>query len=180
MFNADFYPTPDDVIHQMCMGVTVDGSIILEPSGGAGHIVDYLKSSGAKEVMSCEKHKDLRSILMRKCKVISDDFLTVTESDISHINMIIGNPPFSTGDQHILHAYKIAPAGCTIVMLCNYETYNNSYSATRKELRTIIDTYGSCTNIGEAFTTAERTTYTKVGLIRICRTAPDDKELVVG
>jgi hypothetical protein len=167
MFNADFYPTPPNVIEQMCMGVTIDGSIVLEPSGGAGHIVDYLKASGAKQVISCEKHNDLRSILMRKCKVISDDFLTVQSSDISHINLIIGNPPFSRGDEHILHAYKIAPAGCTIVMLCNLETYNNSYSATRKELRTIIDTYGSCTNIGEAFTTAERTTYTKVGLIRI-------------
>ena len=35
MFNADFYPTPPDVIEQMCMGVTIDGSIVLEPSGGA-------------------------------------------------------------------------------------------------------------------------------------------------
>ena len=37
------------------------------------------------------------------------DFLTVKSEQISHIDFIVMNPPFSNADKHILHAYEIAP-----------------------------------------------------------------------
>lgn len=176
MFNSQFFPTPIHVIDQMLYGVNVSGKIVLEPSGGKGDLVDGLKSYGAKEVISCENNLDLQKILQSKCKVIADDFLTVTSDMISHIDCIIGNPPFNDGAKHILHAYNIAPAGCTIVMLSNYETYRNSYSQERQQLRTIIDQYGSCENMGSCFDTAERSTDVKVGLIRIKKAGSSESE----
>jgi len=176
MFNADFYPTPPEVISQLVYGVQVEGKSILEPSGGKGNIVDFLKDAGAKQVISCEKNKDLQKILQSKCKVIADDFLTVTSDMVSHIDCIIGNPPFSADESHILHAYNIAPAGATIVMLCNWQTYKNPYSKSREQLKAIIDQYGSCSNLGSCFDVAERETGVKVGLVRIKKAGSSDTE----
>lgn len=167
MFNSNFYPTPDDVIQQMLYGIDVTGKIVLEPSGGKGNIVDALKIHGAKEVISCEIHADLKKILQSKCKVIADDFMTVTSDMVSHIDCIIGNPPFNADERHITHAWNIAPAGCEIVMLCNYSSYGNAYSIHRQEFRSIVDQYGSIENLGSCFDNAERSTDVKVGLIRL-------------
>lgn len=38
--NADFYPTPKEVIEQMMMGENIVGKTVLEPSAGKGDIVD--------------------------------------------------------------------------------------------------------------------------------------------
>ena len=36
---------------------------------------------------------------------------------ISHIDFIVMNPPFSNADKHILHALKLHRAGCKIIAL---------------------------------------------------------------
>ena len=53
--NADFYPTPKEVIEQMMMGENIVGKTVLEPSAGKGDIVDWLKENGAARVIACEK-----------------------------------------------------------------------------------------------------------------------------
>ena len=137
MFNRDFYPTPPEVITQMLEGETIAGKTILEPSAGIGNIVDYLQAEGG-EVLACEINDDLRIILSHKCKILEWDFLKVTSDQISHINMIVMNPPFSADEKHISHAYNIAPPGCKIIALCNTATLENTYSHARRELKTII------------------------------------------
>ena len=167
MFNADFYPTPSEVIDQMIYGIDLAGKVILEPSGGKGNIVDHLKQYAPKEVIACELDANLRKILQHKCKVIANDFTTVTSDMVSHIDCIIGNPPFSADEKHIIHAFEIAPDGCEIVMLCNISSYKNAYSSFRQHFKAIVDQYGSITYLGECFDTAERTTGVKIGLVRI-------------
>ena len=75
--NPDFYPTPREVIEQMMMGENVSGKVVLEPSAGSGNIVDWLKENGA-EVIACENDGNCRKLLADKCRLIADDFLTVT------------------------------------------------------------------------------------------------------
>lgn len=166
MFNANFYPTPPEVIEMMIGGYNLQDAKILEPSAGAGHIVEALQNAGA-QVIACENHEKLKAIVQTKCKVIADDFLSVTPEMISHIEYIIMNPPFNADEKHILHAYEIAPPNCQIIALCNLSTIKNTYSKDRQRLRGVIDENGSFEDIGEAFTTAERTTYVKVVLVRI-------------
>ena len=60
--NADFYPTPDEVIEKMLMNVDIIGKTVLEPSAGKGNIVDWLKDHGAKEVIACENDPTLLRI----------------------------------------------------------------------------------------------------------------------
>lgn len=167
MFNKDFFPTPLIVIELMTEGENLAGKVILEPSAGKGNIVDYLINSGAKDVIACEINEDLKTILATKCKVIETDFLSLTSDRISHIDLIIMNPPFAADEKHILHAYHIAPAGCKIIALCNAETIKNDYSKSRKELKSIIDSFGRFTELGDCFTDAERKTGVNVGLIKI-------------
>lgn len=166
MFNADFYPTPTNVIENMIVGMELENKTILEPSAGSGGIIDFLQDRGAT-VLCCENDPRLKEIVKSKCRHIADDFLTLTSDKISHIDAIIMNPPFSNGAAHLLHAYNIAPKGCKIVSLLNYETINNPYSQQRKELRTIIEQFGSFINLGDCFSNAERTTGVNIALVNI-------------
>lgn len=166
MFSPDFYPTPSPVISQMCSGVQLEGRIILEPSAGKGNIVDYLQLYGAN-VLACEKDPDLASIVASKCRLLKSDFLQVTPEEISHIDCIIMNPPFSADEKHILHAWAVAPEGCEIIALCNYQTLENSWNRDRKKLGEIVDSFGNSQNLGEVFSTSERKTDVQIGLIHL-------------
>ena len=168
IFNQDFYPTPENVIHSMTWDLDLKNKNVLEPSAGKGDIVDFCADRGAK-VFACENSSDLRLILSQKphCNLIAEDFLTVTSEMVSHIDYIIMNPPFSADELHINHAFNIAPEGCTIVALCNWHTLENDYSHRRKQLNSIVRDYGSKVNLGNVFSNAERKTDVEIGLIKL-------------
>lgn len=167
-FNSDFYPTPLDTIEYMISPYDLYDKFVLEPSSGKGDIIDVLLERGAK-VVCCENDKDLADISQKKAKLISRDFLELTADKISHINYIVMNPPFSVDDKHILHAWDIAPDGCEIVALCNYETLQNTFTKNRVKLVNIIDDNGSYSNIGNVFNNADRKTGVQIGLIRLSK-----------
>lgn len=161
MFHNELYPTPTHVLEMMQLDC--ENKIILEPHAGFGNIVDYCKSKGAKEVIAIEINERCREILKPKCQLINDDFFKCKADDISHINAIYMNPPFSNADRHIIHAWEIAPDGCEIVALCNYTTI--SLGNTR--ISRLIRDYGISENLGDCFSDAERKTNVEVGLIRL-------------
>ncbi len=167
MFNPDFYPTPSEVIDLMLNGTDVSGKVVLEPSAGKGNIVDALRKFGAKQILTFEKEPDLQIILESKSKVLGSDFLKCTKEDISHINFIIMNPPFSAGGEHILHAWDIAPEGCQIVSLCNTNTVKVDYTRERRVLGKIIKDYGSSDELGDCFSNSERKTGVEISLVRL-------------
>lgn len=167
MFGIDFYPTKKETIQQMLMDVIVNDKVCFEPEAGSGNIVDYLKEAGAKEVIACEIDSDLRSILDRKCRVIENDFLEVTSDMISHVDLIVMNPPFSQMEKHILHAWEIAPAGCEIISLCNSSLLENSYSKLREQIRDIVKYNGSSESFGRCFSDSDRQTDVSVSCIRL-------------
>lgn len=174
MFDPDFYPTPQPVIDYMVNGADLAGKYVLEPSAGSGKIIDALHVLGA-HVSACEINKELSLIVRSKAdRFVSDNFLKVNAEDISHINMIYMNPPFSADDQHILHAYDIAPPGCEIAALCNWQTLANCYTHPRRKLKKIIDNYGMQECLGPVFQSAERKTDVEVGLVRLFKPGNSD------
>lgn len=167
MFNGDFYPSPVEVIEQMTFGLDLYGKNILEPSAGKGNIIDYCKEQGAK-VYACEINPDLAIIAAKKAnKFIKNDFLDVTSGEISHIDIILMNPPFSADEKHVIHAYNIAPEGCTIVSIVNSNTLRNNYTTSREVLSRLIKDYGKSQNIGSAFSDSERKTDVEVSIVTI-------------
>jgi hypothetical protein len=163
MFHAEFYPTPAHVLDLMQLDCI--GKVILEPHAGKGDMVDYCFKNGAKEVLAFEINKDLQQIVRQKATLMGEDFFDCKSDQISHINSIYMNPPFSNADKHILHAWSIAPEGCEIVSLCNYQTIENN--GRFGQLSKLISNYGTAENIGDCFSTAERTTGIDVGLLRL-------------
>lgn len=174
--NADFYPTPTDVINTMMLGEDILGKTILEPSAGSGNIVSWLKENGAGEVIACEKDKVLQKLLAGKCELIADDFLSVTSDQVSHVNYIVMNPPFSDGIRHIKHAFNVAPAGCTVISLCNSSNLERRYSSERQELYELVELYGCSEYLGTVFDSAERKTNVGVSLIKLYKTGEDEDE----
>lgn len=165
MFNKDFYPTPTSVIEKMLLGADVQGKVILEPSAGSGNIVSFLQNNGALEVLACELNNDLAKIVSSKCRLIDNDFLNVRSQNISHIDMIIMNPPFSADDKHILHAWEVAPEGCEIISLCNTETLKNKYTESRTQLSEVIQLNGRSECFFDCFSDAERQTNVNVSCV---------------
>ena len=176
MFEHDFYPTPQNVIEDILSGVNIINQTILEPSAGSGNIVSYLKNAGAKEVIACEIDPKLRRIVERECRVIKDDFLQVSSDEISHINTIVMNPPFSKQEEHILHAWDVAPAGCQIVSICNDSMLSNRYSQDRKRIKELVDTHGRDEYLGDVFASAERKTGVKCSVIYLFKPAGEDND----
>jgi hypothetical protein len=170
--NKDYYPTPEHVISYMLAPFDLNGKVVLEPSAGSGNLVEGCLQYGASEVLACEIDDNLRAILAAKqCKLIGTDFLDVQPEAISHVDFIIMNPPFSGDEKHINYAFEIAPPGCQIVSLCNWETVRNEYSLARRQLGTLIRNYGHVENLGEVFKGAERSTDVAIGLVTLRKPA---------
>lgn len=167
-YNPDFYPTPREVIEKMLMDDSPAGLVVLEPSAGSGNIARALREAGAAEVLTCEIDPNLQPILRRDgFRLIASDFMSVTAEQVSHVNMIVMNPPFSQGVRHIQHAYDIAPAGCVIVALCNTSNLESSYYSHYREFAELVNLHGYAESLGDVFSTAERKTNCRVSLVKL-------------
>src|SRR5690606_8584133 len=102
-----------------------------------------------------------------KGNLIGGDFLDCKSEQISHVNYIIMNPPFSKDMEHILHAWEIAPEGCQIVSLCNTETLSNTFSRGRRSLKYVVESNGVSESLGNVFQDAERKTGVDVSMVTL-------------
>lgn len=165
MFHNEFYPTNEETL--LLMGLDPQGKTILDPSAGSGNILDYALRFGAKKTYAIEITSELRSIVKSKHELIGKDFFDTKSEDISFVNAIYMNPPFSNADKHILHAWEIAPDGCEIVAICNSNTIENDHSRTRRQLNSAIRDYGNVQHIGSTFSEAERKTDVSIAVIKL-------------
>lgn len=190
MFDPDFFPTPGHVVSKMLEPYRLGNSrmmaegaqvvrTILEPSAGKGDILNRIVSmcggriepgEGIKgyygpRLMAIERNPELVSILQANgYRVVANDFLTYQPE--THADLIVMNPPFSDGDSHLLHAWKILDHG-DIVCLLNAETIRNPYTSERKLLAKIIEDHGVVEYLGQVFRGAERSTDVEVVMARL-------------
>ena len=174
IFNRDFFPTPRAVVEMMMQGEPLADAVVLEPSAGRGDIVRYCKEQGARCVKACEINDTLRTALYNECYVVAADFLTVSREQVADVTHIIMNPPFTNVVRHILHAWDIAPDGCTIITLCPSSRFSCNYGEIKK-LKEIIDLYGAREELGNVFNieAADRRTNADISVIRLYK--PSEK-----
>lgn len=165
MFSKDFFPTPQEVIKEMLVGISVSDKYVYDPSSGKGDILKYCKRRGATALGS-EINEDLYKISSTHAKMIATDFLEVQRVDISHVDYIIMNPPFSADIKHILHAWDIAPSGCEIRTLCNSSTLDTGTNNVNK-LASIVTANGKLRELGSCFMDSERKTSVEVSMISL-------------
>ena len=179
MFNRDFYPTPEKVICEMLKVSDVANKIILEPSAGTGNIVDYLNKMGAKEVLTCEINEKFRAVLAEKSQLVGNDFLQLQAEEISHIDMIVMNPPFSTIRKHILHAWEIAPGGCEIISLTNSNILEVGFrdDKEKQQIIELVENFGGSEYLGRVFANSEeRQTDVCVSVLRLYKPKTNEIE----
>ena len=171
--NPDFYPTPQELIDQMLLEVDVRSKVVLEPSAGKGDIVTSLLDAGAKEVLACENDTNLLWTLQMeqsgdpRFRFLKEDFLQVTREEVSHVDAIIMNPPFSSAQHHILHAWEIAPEGCTLVALCNADSFQHNGTQAWQKVREAVEAHGRSLTFVNAFATAQRQSNVLVSLLTL-------------
>lgn len=182
ILNTEFYPTPDDVIGKMLSPYRdkLTRLQILEPNAGDGAILDYIQrikgynyqKQDTSHLYAIEINQDLVYILQGKgYKLIADDFLNYEATH--NFDLIVMNPPFSNGDEHLLHAWNIMKNG-DIVCLLNAETIDNPYTQRRKLLKTIIEQNGTVEYLGDVFKNSRRKTNVNVALVRLHKKTIDD------
>lgn len=178
MFSDEFYPTPQKIINKMLSGIKLSEiNSILEPSAGKGDIVSVIKeryeaqryqySKQEIDIDAIEINTNLRHILRGQgYKVIHDDFLTL--QTYKRYDLIVMNPPFSSGDRHLLKALDMQKNGGKIVCLLNAETLRNPYTNIRKDIvRRLEDYNAEVEYIDGAFVDAERKTGVEVALVKV-------------
>ncbi|MDD3013112.1 MAG: hypothetical protein PHC34_05355 [Candidatus Gastranaerophilales bacterium] len=131
--NKTFVPTPDKLIRKISDIAEIKaGEIILEPSAGQGHIIEYLKSNFGDSVKidAVEINKTLRkSLKERNINCIAEDILKYNPGEI--YDKILMNPPFGKLEfsTHVLHCYNLLkPGGKLVAIIPNppfkcYEKY---------------------------------------------------------
>lgn len=186
--NKTFYPTPPELVKRMCLKIRKNPDRILDPSAGKGDLLEglserhYIDLSSAEAADYGKKYRiidfssakkfameidpDLQNILVAKhYKLVDNDFLAFAGPD--QFDLIIANPPFDEGDQHLLKAISMMYCG-QILFLLNAETIRNPYTNTRKELaKKLKELNAEIEFISGAFRDAERQTSVDVALINI-------------
>lgn len=186
MFNDNFYPTPEALINRMFSKIDFRNvHYILEPSSGKGDICDKLTEKYKRDYEYALRHnpEKLDEYLTLECieiepelintlqgksyNVIDSDFITF--EPIRFYDLIIMNPPFSDGCNHLLKAISIQERlGGQVVCILNSETLKNDYSNNRKILSEKLNQYNADIEyIQNAFTDAERKTGVEVALITV-------------
>lgn len=169
MYNKNYYPTPSALIDKMLEPYKPELKKwhILEPSAGMGAICDALKWKGAKatNIYCCEIDPEFQATLTGKgYKAIHSDFLSYSGSML--FNLIVMNPPFDRGAEHLLKAWEVLRHG-HIVCLLNAETLNNPHTEARKHVVEVIRKNGTVESLGNAFADAARGTDVDVVMVRL-------------
>lgn len=124
------------------------------------------------------KRLDRELDLFRKTKVhcVHDDFLTFRT--YKHYDLILMNPPFASGDEHLLRAIQMQERqGGAIICLLNAETVRNPYTGIRIRLMAKLKEYDAKIEyVEDAFSDAERRADVDVAIIRIHIPQPPQEE----
>lgn len=182
--DAEFYPTPANIAGKMIgFANWKEIETILEPSAGKGDLVeavlanahrivhnkshtDFWRVGKEYDIDCIERDENLRYILEgKKMRVVADDFLLYTTR--KHYDLILMNPPFSNGDEHLLRAIEMQEgAGGQIVCLLNAETLRNPCTNRRKVLAQKLKKYGARIEyVKNGFLHAERPTDVTIAIV---------------
>ena len=180
--NSGFYPTPSKLAGKMLSCVDWNGVFsILEPSAGKGDLADAVSAFARNyrnsrrisfnendTYIDCiERDSDLAALLRGKgLHVVHDDFLTFRS--FKQYDLCIMNPPFDSGDEHLLHALSLMERGGQIVCLLNAETIRNPYTNRRKILLQQLHEHNARIEfIENAFRHAQRPTDVEIALVYV-------------
>lgn len=116
---ADFYPTPIEVVEHFLDNYRLKDGTILEPCAGNGRFIQAIRNKGYNnKIYANEIREDENINLLRSGsnKVTHEDFL---KSNTIHndVTTIITNPPYSLAKEFILKCKELYPNAEIIMLL---------------------------------------------------------------
>lgn len=179
---STFYPTPEALADKLLEGIEWRFvQSVLEPSAGKGDLAmvaakritrDRWYPSEKERIKSCdidciEIDPVLRQTLDGQgFRVVHDNFLAFETQ--KRYDLIIMNPPFDQGAQHLMKALELMERGGMIRCILNAETIRNPFSETRRQLLKKLAGYGAKIDFAEgAFAKAQRKTDVEVALVSV-------------
>lgn len=175
MIPKEFYPTPRELLDKITEGIDwKQVQSVLEPSAGKGDIVEYVKEKYKNVTWNSDLDIDCIEIDNTLCqtlkgkelRVVHNDFLTF--NTFKHYDLIIMNPPFSSGAKHLLHALSLQRDNFGIICILNAETIKNPYTNERKDLVKRLEKINAEIEYMEGkFLSAERPTGVEIAVIKV-------------
>jgi hypothetical protein len=184
MFDPEFFPTPTALAWKMFnqyRPLVASGEItsILDPEAGKGDLLKPAMSMQERpRLYAIEKNHDLRGALAavetersysrnaeRPVHVLGDDVFAYQGRHV--FDLILQNPPFSRGAEHLLRAWELLAEGGRLACLLNAETVRNPHTQVRRQLADLIEKHGTAEYIGPAFARAERPTDVEIAIVRL-------------
>lgn len=181
--DEQFYPTPANIAGKLMECIDWKAvSSILEPSAGRGDLIEWVNkrcngvhvrghasrySMNINDIDCIEIDPNLRALLSGKgFRVVHDDFLTYTTR--KRYDLIIMNPPFAQGAEHLLYAMELCQSGGQIACILNAETLRNPYTNNRKLLVKKLREYGATIRcVTNGFAKADRKTGVDIALVNV-------------
>ena len=183
-----FYPTPEALAAKLLDGIKWDMiESVLEPSAGKGDLARYVagklfyrkrhwpahnerewkEAINGADIDCVEIDPALRNTLEGAgFRVVHDDFLTYETQKRYHL--IVMNPPFDQGAEHLLKALELSSRGGRVYCILNAETLRNPCNQRRVDLAKKLQAYGADIEYASgAFQDAERKTDVDVALVRV-------------
>ena len=180
------YPTPEKLAFKMFDKLDKKTyKKVLEPSAGKGDLIEsflkwhrsrkakvflgrqefYLNTNNDPKIDAVEIDTNLIALLRGKnYRVVGYDFLEF--NTFEKYDLIIMNPPFRYGAEHLLKAIELLEDGGEIVCILNAETLRNDYTEKRKVLKDKLEKYeASIEYIEEAFLESERKTDVEIAVV---------------
>lgn len=191
----NFYPTPPALADKLMQGIDWNfAQSVLEPSAGKGDLArvaankmynarrgfpvydEHSKQEALEQAdIDCvEIDSFLRSQLENTgFRVVHDDFLTFETQ--KRYDLILMNPPFDRGAEHLLHALELIEHGGTIRCILNAETIRNPCTPARQRLLKALETDSSIEYVSGAFADAERSSSVEIAIVHktVARKKPD-------
>lgn len=135
---------------------------------------EFQSPSDAAEHRVLEAEHNKRKAV--ECRIIHDNFLSFGSR--KRYSLIVMNPPFANGDEHLLHAINLQSRhGGMIRCVLNAETLLNPYTNRRKVLQAKLIELGADVSYHDgAFSDGERKTDVKVAIVKINIPAPEAGE----
>lgn len=173
----EFYPTPRKLIEKMLADVKWSYiKTVLEPSAGKGDIVKYIMERTSIyqysykydiDIDCIEIDPELRNVLKgENIRVVADDFLTFRT--FKKYDLIVMNPPFHNGAEHLLKALEMQANGGGIVCILNAETLKNPFSIQRKSLvHKLNELQADIQYLQEEFVNSEHPTKVEIAIIKV-------------
>lgn len=185
---STFYPTPEALADRLMQGIDWNFvQSVLEPSAGKGDLARVAANKmyyARRRFPVYDEHSKREALeqadidcieidpVLRQTmegqgfRVVHDDFLTFETQ--KRYDLILMNPPFDQGAEHLLKALELSERGGHVRCLLNAETLRNPYTEARRQLAAKLTGYGAQIQYKSgAFSSAERPTDVEIAIVSV-------------